>query len=102
MLRFLKNRWAPILALSICLACASHGLAAADGDPSLINEPDANTPPQGGDPDVPGGKGTAGTKYGQRWILERHVEGDEHAAQSVVVWRLITILRGLQAYWFRF
>lgn len=105
MQRFLKNRWTLILALCISMVCGSFRWSVADG--GLPTDSGGEPTPQvGGDPDVPGGSGmpvaSKGTLPPKRLIIEKRAVGDVHAQRSDVMWRLILVLKGFRAYWFRF
>ncbi len=106
MLRFLKNRWTLILALMVSAVLSTHRLAVADNNPpSQYGDPEP-LPPGEGDPDIPDGKTTApaynGTSPQKRLTLDQRLVGDDRVIRSDGVWRLILILKGLRAFWFRF
>lgn len=109
MLRFVKNRWTFILALTAVLALGfSHPVGAVDqGSTGTDPQPipgggSGNT----GDPDVPTGSGFAyagkGGSLRSGKIGYGRAVGDSPAVHSATVWRILLILRGVKAWYFRY
>lgn len=109
MLRFVKNRWTFILTLVAVLALGfSHPVGAVEQG-NTGTDPQPNPGGSGGntgDPDVPTGSGYAmagkGGALRSGKIGYGRAVGDSPAVHSVTVWRVLLILRGVKAWYFRY
>ncbi len=108
MSRVIMNRWALVLALGVLLFCAGLPGSPARGseNPMLTGDPYSN-PDWSGDPDVPTGPSGLPVASGQRSPKGRmepvQLRGDlGGSTRSVLMERLIVVLHGLRAWYFRY